>query len=63
VILQPDRILLEGPVVVELEMVVVVVGILVVLVNDVLAVKMVVKAVSSLWFLVVGIGHQQALLE
>src|SRR5262245_26873597 len=63
VILQPDRILLERPVVIELEMVVIVVGIIVVLVDDVLAIEMVVKAVSPLWFLVVGISHQQPLLN
>jgi L-asparaginase II len=44
-------------------MVVVVVGILVVLVDDVLAIEMIVKAMSLLWFFVFGIGHQQALLN
>src|SRR5262249_11009112 len=62
-ILQPDRILLQRTVVIELEMVVVVVGVLVVLVDDVLAIEMVGEAVSPLWFLVVGIGHQLTLLN
>src|SRR5262245_54340291 len=61
-VLQPDRVLLDGPVVVELEMVVIVVGVLVVLVDDILAIEMVGKAVSHLWFLVFGISHQQSLL-
>src|SRR5262249_52638647 len=63
VILQPDRILLQRPVVIELEMIVIVIGVLVVLVDDVLAIEVVVKAVSPLWFLVVGISHQQPLLN
>src|SRR5437016_11058149 len=44
-------------------MVVIVIGIFVVLVDNVLAIEMVGKAVSPLWFLVVGISHQQALLN
>ena len=53
----PDRILLERPVVgVELEMIVIVVGILVVLVHDILAEEVVGEVVSRLFLL--GIGHQ-----
>ena len=62
-VLQPDRVLLERAVLVELEMVVVVVGILVVLVDDVLAVEMVGEVVPPLWFLVLGIGHLVSLLS
>src|SRR5947208_1381495 len=60
-VLQPDWVLLDGPIVVELEMVVIVVGVLVVLVDNVLAIEVVGEAVSPLWFLVFGISHQQSL--
>jgi hypothetical protein len=54
-ILHPDRVLLDRAVVVELEMVVVVVGIFVVVVDDVLAIEMVGQVMSGPGFLVVGI--------
>jgi hypothetical protein len=59
VVLHPDRVLLERAVFVELEMVVVVVGIFVMLVHDVLAEEMVGKIMSGL--LVLGFSHQFAL--
>src|SRR5262245_13822121 len=63
VILQPDGILFQRAVIIELEMVVVVIGVLVVLVYDVFAIEMVGEAVSCLLFLILGIGHLNLLLN
>ena len=64
-VLQPDRVLLERPVVVELEMVVVVIARAFVLVLEVVAVGMVGQAVPGgllvVFFFILGIGHQKSL--
>jgi hypothetical protein len=62
VVLQPDRILIEWPIIVELEMIVVVIGDALVLVLQAVAVKVVVQAVSTFLLIVLGIGHQKSLL-
>src|SRR5262249_46770765 len=63
VILQPDGILFQRAIVIELEVVVVVIRVLVVLVHDVFAIEMVGEAVSGLLFLILGIGHLNLLLN
>jgi hypothetical protein len=57
VVLQPDRVLLDRAVVVELEVVVVVVGVFIVLVHHIGAEQMVLQAVPGLVVVVVGISH------
>ena len=58
-----EQLVFQRPVVVEFEMVVVVVGVFVVLVREVLAQEMVGQVVSARRLVVVGIGHQNLLLQ
>jgi hypothetical protein len=58
VILQPDRVLLDRAVFVELEMVVVVVGDTLVIVGEILAIDMIGKRMPAFVLFVVGIRHQ-----
>ena len=60
VILEPDRVVFQPLVRIELEMVVVVIGVAVVIVNEVLAEQVVGQSVLAARFLVVRVGHRPA---
>jgi hypothetical protein len=63
VVLDPDRVLFQWGVVVELEVIVVVIGVAVVLVHEILAQDVIGERVARLFVIIVGLGHANVLRQ